>query len=70
MFGAANANADASISATTRYVLDTVPVTVTVAEAHRCAQAYHNGGMYRLMNEKITLTCTKHTIHEEWDPKN
>ena len=66
----AQAQADARISSTARYVLDTVPVPVTVAEAHRCAQAYYNGGTYRLLNEKITLTCTKHVIRKEWDPKN
>ena len=64
---AANAQADA-LSDLTRYVLDTTPVPVTVTQAQRCAEAYHNGGTYRLMNEKITLTCTKHTIREEWDP--
>ena len=55
-------------TSTARYVLDTVPVPVTAAEAHRCARAYHNGGTYRLLNEKITITCTKHVIRKEWNP--
>ena len=67
-FVANSAQADASISSTTRYVLDTVPVPVTVSEAHRCAQAYHHGGTYRHMDAKLTLTCTKGAIREEYDP--
>ena len=62
--------AQADVAATTRYILDTVPVPVTVAEAHRCAAAYHHGGMYRLMSAEVTLTCRKHTIRKEWDPSN
>ena len=62
--------AEIGISATTRYVLDTVP-EVNVVNARRCAHAYHHGGTYRLMNDKVTLTCHKHQIRKEWDlPSN
>ena len=63
----AQAQADARISLMTRYVLDTTH-HVTVAEAHRCATAYINGGKYRLMSAEMTLTCTKHRVRKEWDP--
>ena len=69
-FVANSAQADANVSSTTRYVLDTVPVPVTVSQARRCALAYHNGGTYRLMNDKIALTCTERQIRKEWDPEN
>lgn len=67
MFVATTAQAD-EVSFT-RYVMDTTPA-VNVAQAQRCAAAYHRGGMYRLMSAEMTLTCTKRQIRKEWDPKN
>ena len=70
MFGFAANNAQADeVSSFTRYVLDTTPA-VNVTQAQRCAAAYHHGGMYRLMTSEVTLTCTKHQIHKEWDPSD
>ena len=62
-------NAQADVAATTRYILDTVP-GATDATAQSCAKAYYHGGTYRHMDTQMTLTCTKHTIRKEWDPKN
>ena len=59
--------ADADELSTTRYILDTVP-GATDAMAQSCAKAYYHGGTYRHMDGKLTLTCTKGAIREEYDP--
>jgi len=60
-------NAQADEISFTRYVMDTVP-GATVEMAQSCAKAYHHGGTYRHMDAKLTLTCTKGAIREEYDP--